>query len=51
MLNYEKAQIEKAVATINNTYKQVLIMDCYEEYELRQLEFAMNLLLKETNKK
>lgn len=28
MSNYEKAQIEKAVVTINDTYKQVLIMDC-----------------------
>lgn len=51
MSNYEKAQIEKAVVTINDTYKQVLIMDCYEEYELRRLDISLNLLLNEINKK
>lgn len=49
--DYEKAQIEKAVATINNTYKRVLIADCYEGYELRELEKALKLLLKEVDKK
>lgn len=51
MRDYEKAQIEKAVATINNTYKRVLIADLYEGYELRQLDFALKLLLKEVDKK
>ncbi len=51
MFNYEKAQIEKAVATINSTYKRVLIMDLYEGYELRQLNFALKLLLNEVDKK
>lgn len=51
MRDYEKAQIEKAVAVINSTYKQVLIADNYEEYDLRQLEFALKLLLKEVDKK
>lgn len=51
MRDYEKAQIEKAVAVINSTYKQVLIADNYEEYELRQLEFALKLLLKKTDEK
>lgn len=51
MRDYEKAQIEKAVATINNTYKRVLIADCYEGYELRQLDFALKLLLKKVDEK
>ena len=51
MSNYEKAQIEKAVATINITYKRVLIMDLYEGYELRQLNLALKLLLNEVDKK
>ena len=51
MRDYEKAQIEKAASTVNNTYEEVLIADNYEEYEIRQLEFALKLLLKEVDKK
>lgn len=51
MLNYEKEKIEKAVRTINNTVDRVLIADCYEGYELRQLEKALRLLLDEVDKK
>lgn len=51
MRDYEKAQIEKAVATINNTYKRVLIADLYEGYELRKLKESLTLLLEEVDKK
>lgn len=51
MLDYEKERIEKAVRTINNTVRRVLIADCYEGYELRQLEKALKLLLEEVEKK
>lgn len=51
MLNHEKERIEKAVKTINNTVNRVLIRDCYEGYELRELEKALKLLLGEVDKK
>ena len=51
MLNYEKERIEKAVKTINNTVNHVLIAECYEDYELRELEKALKLLLEEVDKK
>ena len=51
MNDYEKDQIEKAVAAINATYRRVLIADNYEGYEFRQLEAALKLMLKELDKK
>lgn len=51
MRDHEEAQIEKAVAIVNSTYKRVLIMNLYEGYEFRQLDFALKLLLKEVDKK
>lgn len=51
MLDYEKVRIEKAVACIVNTYRLVLIEDCYDEPDLRQLKASVKLLLKEIDKK
>lgn len=51
MLDFEKAKIEKHVKAINTTYYRVLIMDCYEGYELKQLITALEALLDEVNKK
>lgn len=51
MNSQEKERIEKAVKTINNTYKRVFICDLYEGYELRELEKALRLLLAEVDKK
>lgn len=51
MLDYEKERIKNAVKTINVTVNRVLIADCYEGYELRELKKALNLLLEEVDKK
>lgn len=51
MLNYEKDRIEEAVRAVNAHYYRVLIGDCYEGYEVRQLEKALKLLLEEVDKK
>lgn len=51
MLNYEKERIKKAVETINNTVSRVLIANCYEGYELRELEKALKFLLEEVDQK
>lgn len=44
-------KIEKAVQTINVTYKRVLVADCYEGYELKKLIESLQYLLNEANKK
>ena len=51
MLDYEKERIKNAVKTINVTVNRVLIADCSEGYELRELKKALNLLLEEVDKK
>lgn len=51
MLNIEKEGIKKAVETINWTVNRVLIANCYEGYELRELKKALTLLLEEVDKK
>lgn len=51
MLKFEKEKIEKQIQIINTTYNRVLIRDCYEEYELKQLTTALEFLLEEVNKK
>ena len=47
----DRQKIEEAVKAVNAHYMRVLIMDCYEGYELRKLQAALSLLLEETNKK
>lgn len=47
----DRQKIEKAVKAVNSNYMRVLIMNCYEGYELRELRAALALLLEETNKK
>ena len=44
MTEHEKNQIESAVKTIHSTVPRVLIADCYEGYELRQLQNALAFL-------
>lgn len=51
MNNKTLEQIEQAVKVINYATRRVLIADCYEGYELDQLEKALRLLLSETEKK
>ena len=52
MTNFQRNEkIEKAIKTVNITYKRVLVMDCYEGYELRELTKALEFLLAEVNKK
>lgn len=50
-MNCKKEQIERAVKTINNTVVRVLIADCYEGYELRELKKALKILLEEAYEK
>lgn len=49
MLNYEKERLEKAIRTVGDTANRILIEDCYEEQELRQLQKALRLLLDEAD--
>ena len=47
----KKKKIEKAVKQVTNNYNRVLLADCYEGYELRQLIQGLEYLLNEANKK
>lgn len=46
MLNCEKEKFEGAINTISETAHRILIEDYYDEYELRQLKKALEMLLK-----
>ena len=43
--------IKEQVEIVGRTYGRVLVRDCYEGYEFRQLKKALENLLEEVNKK
>lgn len=51
MLQYEEARINRAIETVHSNAHQVLVENCYDYIDLRELEKALKLLLAEVDKK
>ena len=48
---FRSEHIRQALSMVNLTAKRVLLLDCYEEYELKALISSLQLLLKEAEGK